>query len=137
MNKSIEFFKQYYLIVVIICLCLSIFFNFLSNDYELNSKTIDTVKNGKVFETTYYKIDSKKPIFEILSAVFLNLGISTFIAIFFVNYLDKKEKQEFEDKLMEFQKKTAKDAIESVFNRTIEKEFFDIIKYDLLNAKLL
>jgi|GEM_PF-6331738 len=49
--------------------------------------------------------------------------------------MEAADKEKFESKLLKFQKETARDEISSTFERLIEKEFFDIIKTDILNAK--
>lgn len=110
---------------------------FFSNDYEITSKTISIVEGDKVLSKVIYGLSNNKLLFELISTVLLTLGIALFISAFFIRYIEKEERQEFEKTLLSFQKETAKDAIQSVFKRIIEDEFFKIIKKDVLNAKLL
>lgn len=61
--------------------------------------------------------------------------MALFISAFFIRHIEGAERQAFEDKLLKFQEDTAKDAIQSVFKRIIDKDFFSIIKKELLNAQ--
>lgn len=106
-----------------------------TNDYDISSKTISTVVDGKINSSNIYTLENKMPIISILSNTFLSLGLALFISAFFIRYIEGNERKELEAKLLKFQEDTAKNAIHSVFKKIIDEDFFSIIKKDLLNAK--
>lgn len=108
-----------------------------TNEYDITSTTVSTVVEGKISEGIIYSLNPSNQFINILANVFLSLGIALFISAFFIRHIESHERKELEKKLLEFQENTAKDAIHSVFKKMIDESFFNIIKKDLLNAKVI
>lgn len=108
-----------------------------ANEYEMTTKVVSTIVDGEITSNTIYSLDQSKPFLSILSNVFLSLAMALFISAFFIRHIEGDEKKAFEEKLLNFQEETAKDAIQSVFKRIIDEDFFSIIKKELLNAKAI
>ncbi|TGK89257.1 hypothetical protein EHQ24_00060 [Leptospira noumeaensis] len=137
MEKFINFLKSYYLLIVIFLIVSGVTSLYFSSDYELNSKNIQEISNGQIVINSVFVPGSKKYFLEITGNFLITFAITIFISLFFVNFIDKIDKDKFENKLLDFQKDTAKNAILSTFERLIEPEFFNIIKNEILNLKLL
>jgi len=137
MSPLINLFKKNYLVAVLLFIFIGIFFLYKSNDYKLVCQTIRIVENNKIKDQIIYKTEPKKILLQLVGTIFINFAITIFIALFFVRYIERQDRELFEHKLQQFQKDTAEDAILSVFKRIMEEEFFEIIKEELLNAKLV
>jgi hypothetical protein len=134
MMKSL---KKYSTLISFLFIIIGAIGTYLTNNYELASKTISIVKDNNISTQIIYSIDNQYLFFNIFSILFINIGIALFISSFFLKYIEEDEKKNFYDKLELFQKETAKDAIHSVFNRIINDKFFAIIQKDVLNVKLI
>ncbi|MEK8019592.1 MAG: hypothetical protein VSS75_022180 [Candidatus Parabeggiatoa sp.] len=137
MDKLIMWIKSNSLAISLFLIIIGAFLVFYTNDYGILSKTISSIVDGEITEKVIYTLENRKPILSILSNIFLSLGFALFISAFFIRYIESDERKLFEDKLLSFQKNTAKDAIQSVFKKIIDKEFFSIIEKDLFNAKTI
>ena len=135
MDKLITWIKNNALAISIALFVAGISLVFHTNQYDIQSQTVYKVVDGKPKEQVIYLLDQSKPLLQILSNIFLSLAVALFISAFFIRHIEGDERKELEKKLLSFQENTAKDAIQSVFKRIIDKEFFNIIKKDLLNAK--
>lgn len=129
-KKNSLFVSLFFIIIGIICF-------YHSNSYDISSKTLSTIVDGKIDTKLIYQLDSTKLLLNIFANILLSLGIAIFISTFFIRYIEKDERDEFEKKLLSFQENTAKDAIQSVFKRFIDEEFFLLLKKELFNAKAI
>ncbi|MCB0451148.1 MAG: hypothetical protein KDC97_13620 [Confluentibacter sp.] len=132
-NKDIKFI--FIIIITLILFGAGIFLKIMFDSFELIPKNIADIVNGNIVSKTFYERNLKYPIIELISNMSISFSFAVIISIFFVRSIESREKEEFEDKLLKFQKETAKDAISSSFERLIDRDFFEIIKTDILNAK--
>jgi len=130
-----EWFKANYLFGVFFFIVLWLIFCYLSNNYKLVPKNLETLQNGEVVIEEYKAIEPKHFIFELLSNLFLTLGITLFITMFFTNYFSRREREDFEKRLEQFQKETAKNAFFSLFHQIVDESFFNVIKTDVIQCK--
>lgn len=135
--KLVVFLKKYYLMVVFISVICSGIIQYISNDYKIETKYFDRIVNGQIQPQEIIQIEQKQYYLGILSQILLNLGITLFITMYFVKYIDKNDKEQFEKSLREIQNKTAENAILSTFHQIIEPRFFSIIKNDVINCALI
>ncbi len=137
MNQVTNFIKEYSNFIVFVLFIISFCLMFYTNQYDMVNKTIEVVKNGSVKEQTIWYLSNQTVGLNIIAIIFLNTAVALFISSFFLRYIEKSEKESFYNKLQEFQKETAKDAIKATFERVIDNDLFSIIKQDILNANFL
>lgn len=82
-------------------------------------------------------VSDKNPLLKLLGQTFIAIGSGVVIALLVIRHIDRKEKSEFEEKLLKFQKQTAQNAIVSAFETLIDRAFLEIVKKDVLGAKLI
>ena len=132
-----NFVQKYYLPIVLLAILAGVFLLQQSNKYEISSKTIEYSIKGVSKQDVIYQIDAKYIYMKLLGQVLITFSIAMVISVLFVRALEKEERQKLENLTLNVQKETAKDAIESLFNRLIDPGFFKIVKDDLLSAKLI
>ncbi len=133
----IDFIKKYSAITIILLFVISICLMYFTNQYDISSKNLELIKNGNIEQKTIWYLSNQTLLLNILGIVVLNIAVALFISSFFLKYIEKSEKESFYNKLQEFQKETAKDAIKSVFERVIDSNLFSVIEQDILNANFL
>ncbi len=132
-----KWIKSHALLIALIFIVIGMVLIFHTNKYGISSETISCVVDGEVIEKIIYSFSQNRMWLRISSTVFMSLGVALFISAFFIRYIEGDERKAFEEKLLSFQENTAKDAIQSVFKRIVDEEFFEIIKKDLLDAKAI
>lgn len=131
-NKLTNWIKSNAIAISFILILIGGCLIFASNKFDISSRTVSSVLDGKITQTVIYTLDKSKPVIDITANVLLSLGVALFISAFFIRYIEGGERKQFEDKLLKFQENTAKDAIQSVFKTIIDTEFFDLIKKSYL-----
>lgn len=137
-NKSVDKLagiKKHYPIIVLALIILWGVFTYLSNDYCFKSKTVFQIIENKTVEKQYLLVESKHFVLSLLASFFMTAGITLFISMFFSNYFDKKEKEAFEQRLVQYQEETAKNAFLSLFHQIVDESFFNVIKNDIIQCK--
>lgn len=124
--------RKFWIIYFILFIILGVWMKVYSNNYELTAHEIDTIIEGKVQKTSYYAVTSKSQFADMGSNLLLTIGIAMFVSIIFVRAIEKTERDNFENRILDFQHDTAKDAILSSFEKIIDKEFFELIKNDII-----
>lgn len=132
-----EQLKKYWILYAFILFLLGSLSKLYAASYELIHKTIQIVNQGQVATQTYYVPSPAYPVLDILSNILLSLATALVVSQLFIKAIEKSDKQKFENKLLDFQKNTAKDAILSTFEKLIDKDFFEIIKADVLMSKFV
>lgn len=133
----IDFIKKYSTITIILLFVVSICLMYFTNQYDISSKNLELINNGNIEQKTIWYLSNQTLFLNILGIVVLNIAVALFISSFFLRYIEKSEKESFYNKLQEFQKETAKDAIKATFERVIDNDLFSIIEQDILNANFL
>ena len=133
----IDFIKKYSTITIILLFVVSICLMYFTNQYDISSKNLELIKNGNIEQKTIWYLSNQTLFLNILGIVVLNIAVALFISSFFIRYIEKSEKESFYNKLQEFQKETAKDAIKTTFERVIDSNLFSVIEQDILNANFL
>lgn len=133
----IDFIKKNSTIIIILLFVVSICLMYFTNQYDISSKNLELINNGNIEQKTIWYLSNQTLFLNILGIVVLNIAVALFISSFFLRYIEKSEKESFYNKLQEFQKETAKDAIKATFERVIDNDLFSIIEQDILNANFL
>lgn len=133
----IDFIKKHSTITIIFLFVISICLMYFTNQYDILSKNLELINNGNIEQKTILYLSNQTLFFNILGIVVLNIAVALFISSFFLRYIEKSEKESFYNKLQEFQKETAKDAIKATFERVMDNDLFSIIEQDILNANFL
>lgn len=112
---------------------------YFSNNYSIDLQQLKVVESstGKITYEPDYKINFDGYVFSVIGQTLISFGVSILFVIFIGEILTKRERKDFENRLSEFQKNTAEGAILSVFDTVIEKEFYDIIRRDVIGIKLI
>lgn len=126
-------------LIVGVLVIIGIVLLWVSNDYSVDLSQIKVHEDstGTIKTEPVYKIEFTGYIINIIGQFLITLGASIFIAVFVLESLSKADKKAFEEKILSFQKDTAKDAISSVFDTLIPKEFLELLNKDILGAKVV
>ena len=132
---ELNFIRKHWITVSIASLVLGVFIKLNFGSYVLAPQIITEVINGNAISKTHYIPNIEYPIADLISNLLFTLSIALLISLAFLRAIEATDKEKFENKLLQFQKDTAEDAIASTFERVIDDDFFQIIKTDVLNAK--
>jgi hypothetical protein len=130
-----KFIRKYWVIILVLSLVIGGGIKIFHESFDLTPKTITEVVNDSLVTRTYYVREIQHPVLNLISDLMVSLSFALLISLVFIRSIEASDKEKFEKKLLDFQKETAKDAISSAFERLIDKDFFEIIKNDILNAK--
>jgi hypothetical protein len=133
----IRHFKKYWAAYAVISLLLSVHLKLISNKYELVPKIVEDIVGGKVVEIKYFVASKSYLLLSMLSDASMAIAVALFVSLLFIRAIESEEKSLFEERLMTFQRDTAENAILSTFNHIVDKDFFEIIKQDVLNAPII
>ena len=132
-----NFFKKYYLIFAILIICAGYYISYKTNNYEFQNKVLQVIKDNEIQYKEYISLENKFIVLSLISEACITFGITLLITMFFVNYFDKKEKNDFKKELKEIQIETAKNAFFSLFHQIIDESFFNVVKRDIINCKVI
>ncbi|MCB9235275.1 MAG: hypothetical protein H6581_26710 [Bacteroidia bacterium] len=125
-------------LLVLVGIAVGIFLLSLSNNYDVELKEIKVFNEGeKVTLKPVYQMHIKRLILENIGQILIAISTSIGISIFIISIFTKKEKDDFEAKLIEFQRKVAENAISSTFDLILPSGFIDLFKKDIIGAKLM
>lgn len=134
---KMNFLKKYYLIPAILIICAGYYISYKTNNYEFQNKVLQVIKDNEIQHKEYISLENKFIVLSLISEVCITFGITLLITMFFVNYFDKKEKNDFKKELKEIQIETAKNAFLSLFHQIIDESFFNVVKRDIINCKVI
>ena len=132
-----NFLKKYYLILAILIICAGYYISYKTNNYEFQNKVLQVIKDNEIQHKEYISLENKFIVLSLISEACITFGITLLITMFFVNYFDKKEKNDFKKELKEIQIETAKNAFLSLFHQIIDESFFNVVKRDIIKCKVI
>lgn len=127
--------RKYWILFFLVSLLSGISLKVYFSEITLEQKHVEEIRDGSVIEKTYYTPTPRHVLAQTAANILITFSFALLISLVFIKAIEAADKEKFEGKLLKFQKETAKDAISSTFERLIEKDFFEIIKSDILNAK--
>ena len=131
-------YKTLFTLISVLFIMVGIILLYLSNDYSpilTNIKLLD--ENGKIIYKPDYKIEFNGYILNIIGETIIGLGVSILSIFFISELLTQQDRKNFENKLEEFQKKTAESAVLSIFDTLIDDSFYSIIRRDVIGLTLI
>lgn len=137
LGGKMNFLKKYYLILAILIICAGYYISYKTNNYEFQNKVLQVIKDNEIQHKEYISLENKFLVLSLISEACITFGITLLITMFFVNYFDKKEKNDFKKELKEIQIETAKNAFLSLFHQIIDESFFNVVKRDIINCKVI
>ena len=66
-----------------------------------------------------------------------NVCVALLVSGFILRYIEKQDREIFHHEIINVQKQTAQDAIQSVFQRLIDKNTFEMIQKDIFQGKFV
>ena len=131
--KSKTFIKRYWVLVIftiitLVLAGLSIDIWFSAGDIQAETVTIFDINGthtGNNYEFVY-----EYPILRALSSFFYTLAMSLGISLFILKVIQKHEDEQRQNELF-------KNVFKGVFDRLVPSEIFDVIKKDILEAKVV
>lgn len=132
-------YQKTFLSISLIIIFVGISMMYFSNDYTPKLETIKIVdkESGKIEYKPNYNIEFSGYLLNIAGQSLISVGVGILLIVFISEILTKQDRKNFEKKIEEFQKKTAEDAMLSVFDTLIDKSFYDIIRRDIIGIKLI
>lgn len=134
----IELLKKNYFVIGALIIFVGVLISILWGEVEFVPKQILTLDSSHQPVTKDYIFPKiVHPIAEFISSAAIPFGITLIITMFFVNNFTKQENDQLRKELLDFQNNTAEDAIYSIFKTIIEPSFFEIVKEEVLNCKMI
>jgi len=138
MEKMVDVLKSHYVIIGIVMIFIGLLISIYFGDVEFVPKQILTLDSDHQPVTKDYVFPKIiYPIAEFISSAVIPFGITLIITMFFVNNFTKQENEQLKNELLSFQNDTAENAVYSIFKQIIDPSFFEIVKNDVLNCKLI
>lgn len=137
MRSFTNFLKNNYVLVSLISIIVGLVIAHYASDVELESKKV-MVCVGEICEAQTYLYPKRiYLILNLISNGFIPFGFTLLITMFFVRKFEEQENEELKNKLLQFQRDTAENAMNSVFKTMIDPSFFYVIRNDVLNCRLI
>lgn len=134
----IELLKKNYFVIGALIIFVGVLISILWGEVEFVPKQILTLDSNHQTVTKDYVFPKiVYPIMNFVSSAVIPFGITLIITMFFVNNFTKQENKQLQEQLLAFQNNTAENAIYSIFKTIIEPSFFEIVKEDVLNCKMI
>ena len=132
-----EFIKERYffigLALIIFACCILI----KTNSYEFETRNLEVIVNHSIENKEFISLKNKFLVYNIVSNALIAFGSTLIITMFFAKYFDKKEKDQLTKKLEEIQIETGRNAYLSLFHQLLDESFFDCVKKDIINCKVI
>ena len=131
--------SRYYLIVASILIFIGVSLMYFSNNYTPKLENIQIVneETGIITYKPNYQIEFTGYLLNISGQSLVSVGVGIFILILISENLTRQDRKNFESRIEDFQKQTAKNAMLSVFDTLIDNSFYDIIRKDIIGLNLI
>jgi len=140
-NSKKGFVKKYWIYIIIVVVLL--IFAAIAIDVWFSNGTIEAIKisifdkNGTISTVNTYKYNYEHPILKVLSIFLYSFAMSILISLFIIKVLQKDDDEERRIEANKKRDELFKNVFKGVFDRLIPNEIFDVIKRDILEAKVI
>ena len=131
-------YKNYFTIIAIVLVIIGVALLIYSNTYIPKLTSIQLLdENGIITKVPNYQMEFDGYIYNLVGQTLIGLAISILTIFYVSEILTQQDRKNFEDKLSEFQKKTAESAVLSIFDTLIDESFYSIIRRDVIGLTLI